>query len=624
MLHQLGAGSLGPVFRGDDPGRGVQVAIKSLNVDVPPDRCRHVADALAELAARLPQDPAIVAPIDVGIHDLAPYIVWPLVQGTTLDVALREFGPAAAADALPRLAILAQALDRAAANDVWHGALHPRDIMVSDDDTLLLGLGVAPVLERFGVRCPARRPYTSPEQIEGHPSSPRADQFALAAIAHEWLFGRRIAGPADGSLSVPQLPGVNRQSMADAFSVGLAVDPDARFPSAAGFVEALERSITDRHEAGIESLTRAAQRRTKHPADAPVLPLEPVRFETFDAEDDPLDHPIEIAPEAELPLVGDLQRDRLTMDPVDDDSMFISEAPVPVVDVTLPRDAAAEWRGLPGVAADYTPEPSRGAFGAGAVVGALLLGLMLGIAAGYGLALRQQASAVAIDADAASASGIPGGPESAAPGAGADQPATGEAPLASTPPPVEVAEVPILGEPVASAPAAAPAPPPAPEELPGRLLIRSTPSGAQVRVDGDLRGTTPLTLRGLRLGTHIVIVTGEGSQPSEHRIALTEARPSRSLDVELTAAVAAPAPRPAAPATATGSLSVESRPAGAAVRIDDRDVGTTPLTMPALAPGSYRVTIARDGYQTWTTTVRVVAGERARVAASLVGGRFEE
>ncbi|MDP1571490.1 MAG: PEGA domain-containing protein, partial [Vicinamibacterales bacterium] len=86
---------------------------------------------------------------------------------------------------------------------------------------------------------------------------------------------------------------------------------------------------------------------------------------------------------------------------------------------------------------------------------------------------------------------------------------------------------------------------------------------------------------------------------------------------------AAPAAtRPAA--AAEGSLLVESRPAGARVRIDDREAGTTPLTLPGLAPGSYRVSIAREGYQTWTTTVRVVAGERARVAASLVGGRFEE
>ncbi len=77
---------------------------------------------------------------------------------------------------------------------VAHGSLHLRDIVVSVDATVLTGMGIAAVLERVGVRPPVRRPYCAPEVALGRGISPAADQYALAAIAHEWLSGRRLAG----------------------------------------------------------------------------------------------------------------------------------------------------------------------------------------------------------------------------------------------------------------------------------------------------------------------------------------------------------------------------------------------------------------------------------------------
>jgi hypothetical protein len=68
---------------------------------------------------------------------------------------------------------------------------------------------------------------------------------------------------------------------------------------------------------------------------------------------------------------------------------------------------------------------------------------------------------------------------------------------------------------------------------------------------------------------------------------------------------------------ATGVLVVESRPPGAIVTINGRPSGTTPATIAALAPGDYRVSLSLAGYQPFATTVRVVAGERTRAAASL-------
>lgn len=84
-------------------------------------------------------------------------------------------------------------------------------------------------------------------------------------------------------------------------------------------------------------------------------------------------------------------------------------------------------------------------------------------------------------------------------------------------------------------------------------------------------------------------------------------------------------PRPSTPSAsaaigrsgATGALAIDSRPAGASVLLNGKPIGTTPMLINDLAPGDYRVTMSLPGYRNVATTVRVVAGERARAAARL-------
>jgi hypothetical protein len=165
------------------------------------------------------------------------------------------------------------------------------------------------------------------------------------------------------------------------------------------------------------------------------------------------------------------------------------------------------------------------------------------------------------------------------------------------------------------------------------LLVRSAPSGASVTVDGVARGETPLALRDLDIGTRTVTIARAGFVAETVKVSITKARPARTLDVRL-AATPSPgspkpgegvAPRPSTttpatlgkPAVSTGSLVVESRPAGATVTINGKPGGTTPLTVNDLPPGEYQIVMTLQGYRPLTTTVRVVAGERARAAASL-------
>ena len=137
-------------------------------------------------------------------------------------------------------------------------------------------------------------------------------------------------------------------------------------------------------------------------------------------------------------------------------------------------------------------------------------------------------------------------------------------------------------------------------------------------IDGERRGVTPLTVQKLPLGTRRVRVQRDGFTTEERQVALTRSRPSRSLDLRLTRPAAAAAPSASsAPAAKTGTLIVESRPTGATVLLNGRRAGTTPVTIGALAPGSYTVQLQLADFRPISTTVRVVAGERARVAASL-------
>jgi hypothetical protein len=148
----------------------------------------------------------------------------------------------------------------------------------------------------------------------------------------------------------------------------------------------------------------------------------------------------------------------------------------------------------------------------------------------------------------------------------------------------------------------------------GRLLVRSTPAGAGVMVNGQSHGVTPLTLRDLAFGTHTIEVSHPGHTTRRQRVTLSERRPARSVDLELRPTSVA---TPAEVATTTGSLQVLSRPAGAQVFVDDALIGTTPLLLSNVAAGSRGLRVELSGYKVWTTAVRIEPGARARVSASL-------
>jgi len=271
VLHQVGAGTTGLVFRAHDPVDGGLVAIKAFRLDLTPERAAELAATLQDLVGRALSHPSIAAPIAAGVEDGVAWYAQAYVPAESLDSALRQYGPPPAADALTITTQLAGALDFAAAAGVLHGALHPRDVLVAPGETHVVDLGVAVAIERIGLRAPVRRPYNAPERAAGQPIGREGDVFAVAAIAFELLTGHPVTGAGDeGLVTLPEIPGANHEALLETFSFALAMAPDERYTSALAFAAPLKKALGD-------ALTRPViprKRRTTRPPDA-LLPIEP-------------------------------------------------------------------------------------------------------------------------------------------------------------------------------------------------------------------------------------------------------------------------------------------------------------------------------------------------------------
>jgi PEGA domain len=78
------------------------------------------------------------------------------------------------------------------------------------------------------------------------------------------------------------------------------------------------------------------------------------------------------------------------------------------------------------------------------------------------------------------------------------------------------------------------------------------------------------------------------------------------------------APTPGArSAVYRGSLLLDSRPRGARVYMNGRDIGVTPLDLKNLAVGSRAVRLELDGYQSWSSAIQISTNQRSNVTATL-------
>lgn len=243
VLHQIGSGALGPVFRAFEPQHERLIAVKAFRLDIVPEVTATLAEALRRLAATTVDSPRVVPTVDAGLEGMTAYLASEYVTSETLDVAVRRVAPATLDRAMPILRQVAEAIEAAWQAGVGHGALHPRDVFVAPDsqEVRVGGFGVIAALDKCGIKVPPRRPYSAPERIAGQPWDIRADVFSLGVLAHELLTGRRPSGGGeqDGALPTGTTP-EQRVAIRRALSGVLVEDPDRRYATPSEFIAALE------------------------------------------------------------------------------------------------------------------------------------------------------------------------------------------------------------------------------------------------------------------------------------------------------------------------------------------------------------------------------------------------
>ena len=135
------------------------------------------------------------------------------------------------------------------------------------------------------------------------------------------------------------------------------------------------------------------------------------------------------------------------------------------------------------------------------------------------------------------------------------------------------------------------------------ISVSSTPAGAEVLLDGDRVGATPLRHADARPGEAVVRVQDRYHEVVAQRILLARDE-VREIHVDLP--------------VANGTLEIVSNPRGAAIAIDDQALDEpAPVLLAAYPAGAYTVSASKDGWHPQTRSVEVLPNVRSEVAFEL-------
>ena len=139
---------------------------------------------------------------------------------------------------------------------------------------------------------------------------------------------------------------------------------------------------------------------------------------------------------------------------------------------------------------------------------------------------------------------------------------------------------------------------------PGVVSVDSNPSGAEVFVDGQSRGMTPITL---------------SLSPGPHSLELRRRGASREISLDVKAGEQASQQIDLTNIRAVGTLVVNSQPKGAKVLVDGRDRGVTPLTLSDMSVGAHKV-VLQGAQGTISKDIQIQAGGTVSVDEGIFSG----
>lgn len=273
----LGRGSMGTVYRAEDPRLDRAVALKVIEVGAhdPPARMLAQQRGLREAMAMAQLSHPNVLPVyDVGEYDGQVYLTMELVEGQTLREWLEQ-GVRSPDECLGVFIAAGRGLAAAHAAGLVHRDFKPDNVLVGDDGRVrVMDFGLVFADAEAVAEELARDPsismlssieerltethsvmgtpaYMSGEQFRGGPIGPAADQFAFCVALFEALYGvRPFAGDTLSELAknvgrgcmVPVDRGVVPLRLGRVIRRGLAARPEERHPSMATLVRRLESS----------------------------------------------------------------------------------------------------------------------------------------------------------------------------------------------------------------------------------------------------------------------------------------------------------------------------------------------------------------------------------------------
>lgn len=278
VLHVLGGGGMGVVYKAEDLKLGRQVALKFLPSELATDPRSFARFEREARAASALDHPNICSIYQLGDHEGQPFIVMQLLEGQTLREWIQtaaDQGTTARVSQMLDLAIqITDGLSAAHDKGIIHRDIKPANIFITNrGQAKILDFGVAKFLEGQEIP-PERVPsetaqsanptltltggsmgtpfYLSPEQVRGEKLDARTDLFSFGLVLHEMATGQRaFSGNTatvirDAVVNAPAVP--VRQldpdippELEEIVNKTLEKDPNRRYQSAGELRADLER-----------------------------------------------------------------------------------------------------------------------------------------------------------------------------------------------------------------------------------------------------------------------------------------------------------------------------------------------------------------------------------------------
>ena len=194
VSEQIGVGGFGAVYRGRDPFIKRTVAIKTCQVN--DDEIKHRFFREAELAGNL-HHRNITTIYDFGVENGIPYIVQEFLTGEDLDRKIKRGDAIPVSRKVEILMAIAEGLGYAHAASIVHRDVKPANVRILEDGAVkVMDFGIAKSLQtesnltQTGITL-GTSAYLAPEQIRGEAIDARTDVFAMGVLSYELLTYRK-------------------------------------------------------------------------------------------------------------------------------------------------------------------------------------------------------------------------------------------------------------------------------------------------------------------------------------------------------------------------------------------------------------------------------------------------